>query len=211
MKKTPLTDEEIVAIFMGAEQHVYNLGFGDRFFYHFRATYPFDRRIIKDKEYVIVDAKGLYYRTDWEWLMEVVEKIESLGYHTTIQYRKSKGGNFHQLVVSLDHNVIAETLMNLEDIKKAESSDKKEAIFKGVVNFVKAYNKMLKRDKVIIFDSDSWRKTGDIGDNSQFYLPARILSEYESGEETLIDVQFDDGRISKGHFKKFTIPFKRKS
>jgi len=209
MKKTPLTDEEIVAIFMGAEQHVYNLGFGDRFMYHFKSTWPFNRRIIKDKEYVICDEKGLYYRTDWEWLMEVVEKIESMGYHTAIEYRDSAGGKFHQFVVSLDYNVIAETLMDLETIEKAESLSKKEAIFKGVVNFVKAYNEMMKQDKVTVFDSDSWQKIGDVGDNSQFYLPARILSEYESGEETLIDVQFDDGRISKGHFKKYTKPYRQ--
>lgn len=209
MKKTPLTDEEIVAIFMGAEQHVYNLGFGDRFYYHFRSTYPFDRRIIKDKEHVIVDAKGLYYRTDWEWLMEVVEKIESLGFHTAIEYRDSAQGQFHQFVVSLGYNVIAETLMDLEAIEKAESLSKKEAIFMGAVNFIKKYNEMQKLDKVIVFDSDTWRKTGDIGDNSQFYVPVRIICEYEERDETLIDVQFDDGRISKGHFKKYTLPFKQ--
>lgn len=53
---------------------------------------------------------------------------------------------------------------------------------------------------VLVFDASLWYKTGDVGDNSMFWKPAKILAfEDRYGERTCI-VQFDDGRISNGHF-----------
>jgi hypothetical protein len=60
--------------------------------------------------------------------------------------------------------------------------------------------------RVIVFDCQSWSKVGDIGDNSQFYLPANVLREYVRDGVDLIDVQFEDGRVSKAHFKHTTHP-----
>ena len=53
----------------------------------------------------------------------------------------------------------------------------------------------------LVFDSEEWSKTGDVGDNSQFWKPAKILVASSDGTCT---VQFEDGRISKGHFYKDT-------
>lgn len=58
--------------------------------------------------------------------------------------------------------------------------------------------------QLIVFDSQTWQKTGDIGDNSQFYLMAEVVKEYEKDGDNLVDVRFEDGRISKGHFKSMT-------
>lgn len=65
----------------------------------------------------------------------------------------------------------------------------------------------------LVFDSMSWRNSGDIGDNSQFWLPAEILRMYRNPytpdqvpSEILCDVQFQDGRISTGHFYSATKP-----
>ena len=61
--------------------------------------------------------------------------------------------------------------------------------------------------RVIVFDSHSWSKTGDIGDNSQFYKEAIVIEErkhvsmFYSEVHDVVDVQFLDGRVSKGHFK----------
>ncbi len=55
----------------------------------------------------------------------------------------------------------------------------------------------------LVFDAQEWVKTGDVGDNSQFWKPAKIIRTYFSRhlyhEEQLADVQFEDGRISYGH------------
>jgi hypothetical protein len=61
-------------------------------------------------------------------------------------------------------------------------------------------------ERRIVFDSNSWQKTGDIGDNSQFYKPATVIRERTKDGEVLLDVQFDDGKASNGHFKRCTKP-----
>jgi len=59
-----------------------------------------------------------------------------------------------------------------------------------------------KGDRVIGFDSVSWMKTGDIGDNSQFEKEATILSVRKLPDyEWVADLMFDDGTISNGHFQ----------
>jgi len=57
--------------------------------------------------------------------------------------------------------------------------------------------------KALVFDGNKWFKVGDIGDNSCFWKPATILRERttEYGEK-LVDVLFDDGTVSNGHFKE---------
>ena len=55
--------------------------------------------------------------------------------------------------------------------------------------------------KCIAFDNQTWSKTGDIGDNSQFYIEATIIDvKYDKQNRICVDVKFDDGRISTGHF-----------
>jgi len=51
--------------------------------------------------------------------------------------------------------------------------------------------------KRLVFDADEWRKTGDIGDNSQFWKECQIPVISSDGTATVI---FPDGRVSKGHF-----------
>jgi len=62
----------------------------------------------------------------------------------------------------------------------------------------------------LVFDADTWKKTGDVGDNSQFWKKATVVSTYANPDhkvDTLCDVVFlHDGRISKGHFFTATKP-----
>jgi hypothetical protein len=56
-------------------------------------------------------------------------------------------------------------------------------------------------DQVLVFDSREWEKTGDIGDNRQFYKPATIRALYQYDGFELADVQFRHREaLSKGHF-----------
>lgn len=55
-------------------------------------------------------------------------------------------------------------------------------------------------DKVLVFDPKLWNYK-DVGDNSQFYKEAAVLSVEPSGPRQCAEVRFDyDGRTSKGHF-----------
>jgi len=59
-----------------------------------------------------------------------------------------------------------------------------------------------KDDKVIVFNSQKWSKTGDIGDNSQFYQNATVNSVRKDKEgRWLADVTFENGTVSNGHFQ----------
>jgi len=65
-------------------------------------------------------------------------------------------------------------------------------------------------DEVIVFDCDSCKK--DIGDNSQFYLPAIVDKVYQNKRdlEWLADVSFvQDNRKSKGHFQSGLVLVKK--
>ena len=71
----------------------------------------------------------LDFDTDWNWLMEVVEKIESLGYwinlHGNISYYNFEIGNN-------DNNF--KTIIGEEDSKF-------KAVYDGIIKFINFYNK----------------------------------------------------------------------
>jgi hypothetical protein len=70
-----------------------------------------------------------------------------------------------------------------------------------------------------VFDGKLWKEAGgDVGNNSQFWKPARILRTYARedslvfrGKEMNYDVEFlHDGRESKGHLEPFDHPHRRR-
>ena len=69
-----------------------------------------------------IDAKYLPYATSWDWLMPVIEKIESLGYVFTIQGGKAEYGE-----------MISETRCFI-------AKDKMSSTYKAVVEFIKNQN-----------------------------------------------------------------------
>ena len=94
----------------------------------------------------------LKYHTSWEWLHQVIEKIESLGYFTHITYRRGGEGNFHEMLIldkDQDNYIIAETFSPAVEepehiaiawINEAEKKTKHEVAYRTVVNFIKYYN-----------------------------------------------------------------------
>ena len=63
------------------------------------------------------------YNSDWNWLMEVVEKIEGLNYKVIIQ----------------NNNCTIEMII-LDDIVIYENSTKTEAVYNACIEFIKWYN-----------------------------------------------------------------------
>ena len=64
------------------------------------------------------------YNTEWNWLMEVVEKIESLGYR-----------------IEIVKHICRIYLSNKETIIISENTPKIEAVYIACVEFIKWYNK----------------------------------------------------------------------
>ena len=70
--------------------------------------------------------KGLLYHKDWNWLMEVVEKIEDLNY--SIEINKQEENDYQCLVVKKDILI------------QEFSSTKIQAVYNACVEFIKWYN-----------------------------------------------------------------------
>jgi len=91
---------------------------------------------IRNKEYIknncIYSDEELPYFTDWNWLMEVVEKIESLHESNNILI----GTNITYVQI---HNKIT----NEQETFKGVSNIKIEAVYNACVEFIKWYNQQL--------------------------------------------------------------------
>lgn len=75
------------------------------------------------------------------------------------------------------------------------------AIHFGYVPDELTFRRYRRGDRVKAFAWWEWRKTGDVGDNSQFWLPATVLHFYQRpGDGWLVDLLFDCGRESRAHF-----------
>ena len=71
--------------------------------------------------------KDLQYHKSWDWLMPVVEKIESLGYELMIAESRCK---IHH---NTDHSI--KEVINIDIV-----GNKREATYKAIVEFIKKYN-----------------------------------------------------------------------
>jgi hypothetical protein len=81
------------------------------------------------------DVVELKYHSDWNWLMEVVEKIEDLGIDVHINTCVCR-------IVDVGED-------RFEDIECFVNDDKKQAVYNACVEFVKWYNNsQLKNDRI---------------------------------------------------------------
>ncbi len=74
---------EAIALYMGAIKYGYMITREHKAF-HFYTGYPFEIRTIKDSKKNIIDQRDLKYHSSWDWLMNVVENIESEGFSVDI-------------------------------------------------------------------------------------------------------------------------------
>ena len=78
---------------------------------------------------VVIKEGELQYDTSWDWLIPVVEKIESLGHELIIAESRCKINH------NTDHSI--EEVINIDII-----GSKIEATYQAVVDFIKTYNDM---------------------------------------------------------------------
>ena len=89
--------------------------------------------VVQGLNYKLIEKKhgkgnnGFRFHTSWDWLMPVVEKIESLGYELMIAESRCK----------INHNTdySIEEVINIDII-----GSKREATYQAVVEFIKEYN-----------------------------------------------------------------------
>ena len=77
---------------------------------------------------VLHTGNELAFHKSWDWLMPVVDKIESLGYEFFIVEDRIK------IAHNTDHSI--DTIINF-----TLGGSKREATYKAVVEFIKQYNK----------------------------------------------------------------------
>ena len=87
---------------------------------------------IEKLKFLPIEERGLYngyfidelkFHSDWNWLMEVVEKIESLGYR-----------------IEIVKHICRIYLSNKETIIISENTPKIESVYLACVEFIKWYN-----------------------------------------------------------------------
>lgn len=90
-----------------------------------------------NNEVVAWDAENLLFHKNWNWLMNVVEKIESLNYAVYIQTRSTR-------IESEDGKLMFWFFVGQSEDGKYEINSKIEAVYNTCVEFVKNYNKTIK-------------------------------------------------------------------
>lgn len=78
------------------------------------------------------------YHSDWNWLMEVVEKIESIEYKKDLFYNVIIGGFLECSVQDIEGRIIVETIVGSEKI---------ESVYNACVTFIEWYNQNLDKPK----------------------------------------------------------------
>jgi len=121
-KEEIIEGNKLIAEFMGYEKTIYSDVFnGD--------LYALD--VSKGEIYAI---SQMQYHTSWDWIMPVVEKIESFGFYTNI-LSADNDNKKHAMHI---------TLVNEEEQYSLWYESKILAVYKAVVEFIKWYNQNTK-------------------------------------------------------------------
>lgn len=79
--------------------------------------------------------KDMEYHTSWDWIMDVIDKIESLGYDTIIS--KSRGEHEFQIWKSSNKQRPDATDLMIDDDFGGRS--KKETVYDSIFEFIESY------------------------------------------------------------------------
>ena len=111
-------NNKLIAEFMGLDTEVFNSG---------KVNYYYYDKVSKQE--IFLEAHELSYNVSWDWLMPVIEKIESLGYEVQI---RSTDCIIFQLLDTLDYKPVIGTI--------SSASGKMYSTYIAVVEFIKEYN-----------------------------------------------------------------------
>ena len=111
-----MKDNKLIAEFMGVKPTI----LGDEITYEMYGAIDCIKDGLDEQHFFLEEE--LMFHDSWDWLMPVVEKIESLGYVFTIQGGKAEYGE----MISKTRCIIAE--------------GKLSSTYKAAVEFIKEYN-----------------------------------------------------------------------
>jgi hypothetical protein len=130
-------DNELIAAFMGAEIKISSDSI--------LPIAKFTDAPAGNKKYSSFEINFLEYHSSWDWLMPVVEKIESSGNiwseigHSTIGTKTRREIIKWCAFYTENHHDLVRSDCSTE-ITRCEGSTKLEAVYKAVVEFIKWYN-----------------------------------------------------------------------
>jgi len=133
-QKEVIEGNRLIAIFMGAKEHNEFSGHPLLDFGDFIKTTPFNEPGV----WILGDSQ-VRYHSSWDWIMPVVEKIESLGYDSRIIGNNSDGGFLCDFV----------DIENNEAACKTSYTSKIQAVWLAVVDFIRWYNEQTKKEDTL--------------------------------------------------------------
>lgn len=107
--------------------------------------------------------------------------------------------DYHVLVLQGYGDYVKFRAFYSEDFDEVKFEELRKYV-KGRLSPMVEDNELKVGDTVIVFNDIEWSKTGDLPEgNDKYFQKAKILNlRFE--KEWLADVEFEGGRISKGHF-----------
>lgn len=120
-----LESNRLIVDFMGIKSHMYspdNYGWADQPYYSIHEDTP--EKVMKG---IVSYVK---YDSDWNWLMKVVEKIESIVFSNDVFYNLNILGGCQVYIVS----------SNMEELVDISGETKLLSVYKACVEFIKWYN-----------------------------------------------------------------------
>lgn len=89
--------------------------------------------------WIVTSPENLEFHSSWNWLMQVVEKIESMGYDTGICNVVINGERLSEILISPSDNEPKEGKI---EIHERSAEGKIEATYHAVIQFIKWYNQL---------------------------------------------------------------------
>lgn len=122
MKTNIIENNKLIAEFMGWEE-------ADNDMYDFPDNFKDTLR----EEYDCIDGSLMKFNTSWDWLMPVVEKIESFIF--------DEDNSFNVTIGATNYCVIQDSNGEVYDEVEDMGESKIQTVYNGIVKFIKWYNK----------------------------------------------------------------------
>jgi|688.fasta_scaffold106141_6 hypothetical protein len=133
-------NNKLIAEFMGRSISPITLA-------EFRKLKPRDKHLVNG-----AFVEDLQYHSDWNWLMEVVEKIKTMGYFVSMDYLGNSGyipTNYSstERIAQVSHKPnpnVSNPPTSANPVFINEFDEPKEALYNLIVRFIKWYNEQNK-------------------------------------------------------------------
>lgn len=177
--KNIVESNELIAEFMGEFDKILSTGN-----IHSWSDAPFYYTTEDTKEKVIKNiSKYSKYSKDWNWLMKVVDKIESLVLNDD--------NSFNVTIGATNYCVIQDSYGEIYENTEDSEETKLLTVYKAVIKFIKWYNKQNKSKQIMLIHSETQDPNEKVKTSKEVTIDKinEIIKEY--GIFTITDVEAD--------------------